>query len=165
MKQASNGANSTFQLWWTTLFDMWWFMIFTDRCPLPSLGGEDLPKRHSPSLLYFTKEIPNTQPTKKQLKRRWGHYYFLSLPLAAIFWQLPMQVLMSQMLSKRLEVNDTYCCIANKADLFYMVSLLELISRTSNLFPNSKNLYLQLQVARDLDTLQLNGVSPKRKRR
>ena len=39
-------------------------MIFTDRCPLPSLGGEDLPKRHSPSLLHFTKEIPNTQPTK-----------------------------------------------------------------------------------------------------
>ena len=102
---------------------------------------------------------------KKQPKRRWGHFFFLSLPLPAILLQLPMQVLMSQMLSKRLEVNDTYCCIANKADLFYMVSLLELISRTSNLFPNSKSLYLQLQVARDLDTLQLNGVSPKRKRR
>ena len=102
---------------------------------------------------------------KKQLKRRWGHYYFLSLPLPAIFWQLPMQVLMSQMLSKRLEVNVIYCCIANKADLFYIVSLLELIKRTSNLSPNSRSLYLQLQVTRDLDTLQLNGVSPKRKRR
>ena len=92
---------------------MRWFMIFTDRCPLPSLGGEDLPKGHSfASLLH--KRDSQYSAHKKQLKRRWGRYFFLYLPLAAIFWQLPTQVLMSQMLSKRLEVN----VIASQCELF-----------------------------------------------
>ena len=65
-------------------------------------------RRSSKETLSFAsqKRLPIPSPQNKQLKRRWGHYFFLPLPLPAIFcYILPMQVLMSQMLSKRLKVN------------------------------------------------------------
>ena len=47
-------------------------MIFTDRCPCSSLGGEDLPKRHS-LLGFFTSQkrfpIPSPQKTTEKEMR------------------------------------------------------------------------------------------------
>ena len=105
-------------------FHMRWFMIFTDRCPLPSLGGEDLPKRHSPLLLYFTKKSPNTQPTKNNWK---GDEDITSSCLC--LWLLYSDSCLCKSWCHRCcpkgQKSMLYCCIANKVDLMYIVSLLD----------------------------------------
>ena len=145
---------------------MRWFMIFTDRCPLPSLGGEDLPKRHSPSLLYFTKEIPNTQPTKNNRKGD-EDISFFCLCLCLLYsdsclcksWchRCCPKGWKSMIHTVALPIKQT--CFTSYHS--WNLSQEHPISRSLD----SRNLYPQLQVTRDLDTLQLNGVSPKRKRR
>ena len=140
-------------------------MIFTNRCPRPSLGGEDLPKSHSPLLLYFTKEIPKTQPTKtteKEMRTLLFPVFAYGCYILTVTYASPdvtdvVQKVGSQCYIVALKIKQTYCTSYH----FWNLSQEHPISRSLD----SRNLYPQLQVNRDLDTLQLNGVSPKRKRR